>query len=104
MQTTRQSNRPSQACCQSRKALEQYQPNVGQRLCASLIRGYQKYISPLSGPRCRFYPTCSSYTLEAIMRHGVIKGLFLAVVRIGKCHPLHPGGLDPVPEKKPTNL
>ncbi|MFC3853266.1 membrane protein insertion efficiency factor YidD [Salinispirillum marinum] len=65
-----------------------------------LVRGYQVAISPLFPPRCRFYPTCSSYALEALEKHGAIKGSWLAVQRIGKCHPFHPGGLDPVPEPK----
>ncbi len=63
------------------------------------IRGYQLLISPLLGPRCRFYPSCSSYAIEAIDRFGVIKGSGLALRRISRCHPLHPGGVDPVPEK-----
>ncbi|MDP6980037.1 MAG: membrane protein insertion efficiency factor YidD [Myxococcota bacterium] len=62
-----------------------------------LIRVYQILISPLLPPRCRFAPSCSHYAVEAIERHGVIRGLGLAVVRVGKCHPLHEGGFDPVP-------
>jgi putative membrane protein insertion efficiency factor len=65
-----------------------------------LIRGYQLVISPLLGPRCRFYPTCSQYTLEAVERHGVIRGLWLGIRRVSKCHPFHPGGVDPVPEPR----
>jgi len=61
------------------------------------IRFYQRVISPLFPPHCRFYPTCSSYAVEAIQKHGPIRGLWLALVRILKCHPLHPGGYDPVP-------
>ena len=64
-----------------------------------LIRFYQICISPLKPPACRFYPTCSHYGLEAIEVHGALKGGWLAVKRILKCHPLHPGGLDPVPPK-----
>jgi putative membrane protein insertion efficiency factor len=64
-----------------------------------MIRCYQKFISPLTPPSCRFYPTCSHYGIEAINRFGVIKGMRLTIVRILKCHPFHPGGLDPVPEK-----
>lgn len=64
-----------------------------------LIRGYQKLISPLFGPSCRFHPTCSNYAITAIERFGVIKGSWLAAKRLLKCHPLHAGGDDPVPEK-----
>ncbi|MBP3039779.1 membrane protein insertion efficiency factor YidD [Bacillaceae bacterium Marseille-Q3522] len=67
-----------------------------------LIRIYQKVISPLTPPTCRFYPTCSTYSLEAIKRFGALKGTWLAVKRIMKCHPFHPGGIDPVPEKLPS--
>ncbi len=63
-----------------------------------LIRGYQRFISPLFPARCRFYPTCSSYAYTAIERFGVIRGGWLALRRILKCHPFHPGGYDPVPE------
>ena len=65
-----------------------------------LIKLYQKAISPFIPPSCRFYPTCSHYGLEAIEKHGAIKGTWLAVSRISKCHPFHKGGFDPVPEKK----
>lgn len=64
-----------------------------------LIRCYQVGISPLLGSHCRFLPTCSVYTYEAITKHGALKGIFLGVKRILKCHPFHPGGHDPVPEK-----
>jgi hypothetical protein len=62
-----------------------------------LIRGYQLAISPLLGSRCRHFPSCSEYAVEALQRHGALKGLWLAVRRIGRCHPWHPGGYDPVP-------
>ena len=62
-----------------------------------LIRGYQLFISPLIGPRCRFYPTCSHYALEALRVHGLRRGGWLALRRICRCHPWHPGGVDPVP-------
>lgn len=62
-----------------------------------LIRFYQKYISPLKmRPTCRFYPTCSQYALEAVTKYGGIKGGYMAIKRILKCHPFHPGGFDPV--------
>lgn len=68
-----------------------------------LINVYRNYISPMTPPTCRFHPTCSAYGLEAFEKHGAIKGLYLTVTRILKCHPFHPGGFDPVPEKKPSN-
>ena len=71
---------------------------IPRRIVAGLILIYQKLVSPNLGPNCRFQPTCSQYALEAVQRHGVIRGVWLAIKRIGKCHPLHPGGYDPVPE------
>jgi len=62
-----------------------------------LIRGYQVAISPMLGSRCRFYPSCSEYSMAALRQHGLFGGLWLAVRRIGRCHPWHPGGYDPVP-------
>lgn len=61
------------------------------------IRGYQRFISPLFPPVCRFYPSCSAYAVEALRVHGALYGWWLAVRRIARCHPFHPGGLDPVP-------
>ncbi len=61
------------------------------------IRAYQYLVSPWLGPHCRFHPSCSAYALEAIESHGVWKGSWLAVRRLGRCHPFHPGGHDPVP-------
>jgi hypothetical protein len=61
------------------------------------IRFYQVYLSPLKPPCCRFVPTCSEYALEAIQKYGPVKGSWLAVKRISKCHPFHKGGYDPVP-------
>lgn len=68
-------------------------------LMLGIVRGYQLLVSPLLGPRCRFHPTCSHYAIEAIQRFGAVKGTWLAGKRILKCHPLHPGGEDPVPDK-----
>jgi uncharacterized protein len=70
------------------------------RIFISIIRFYQVLISPIKPPSCRFYPTCSHYGLEAVNRFGALKGGWLTVKRILKCHPFHPGGIDPVPEKK----
>ncbi|ATO39064.1 MULTISPECIES: membrane protein insertion efficiency factor YidD [Geobacillus] len=69
------------------------------KLLIMLIRFYQRFLSPLKPPTCRFYPTCSHYGIEAVTRFGAIKGGWLTVKRILKCHPFHPGGFDPVPEK-----
>lgn len=63
----------------------------------ALIRGYQILLSPLLGPRCRFYPSCSHYALEALDTHGLPRGAWLTLKRLGRCHPWHPGGFDPVP-------
>jgi putative membrane protein insertion efficiency factor len=67
------------------------------RFAAGAIRGYQLLISPAFPPSCRFSPSCSQYALEAIRRYGVIRGGWMAVRRLGRCHPFHPGGYDPVP-------
>ena len=67
------------------------------RLLVTLIRGYQYFLSPWWGRQCRFLPTCSSYAIEAIERHGALRGSWLATRRIARCHPWHPGGFDPVP-------
>lgn len=63
-----------------------------------LVRGYQRFISPLFPPTCRYYPTCSAYTLEALKRHGALKGSLMGIARILRCHPLVKGGFDPVPK------
>ena len=67
------------------------------RLLVTVITVYRRLLSPLLGQRCRFAPSCSAYAAEAIATHGALRGGWLAVKRIGRCHPFHPGGHDPVP-------
>ncbi len=67
-------------------------------LVLALLRGYKRWISPMLGQNCRFHPSCSVYTMQAVERFGVIRGLWLGMKRISRCHPLHPGGYDPVPD------
>ncbi|MCB1921652.1 MAG: membrane protein insertion efficiency factor YidD [Candidatus Competibacteraceae bacterium] len=69
----------------------------------ALIRIYQLVISPLLGNHCRFYPSCSQYAREAIEQYGVLRGGWLAIRRLLRCHPWHPGGVDPVPEPSPKD-
>lgn len=66
-------------------------------LLVGLLTVYRRFISPLLGPRCRFYPSCSAYALEAVQVHGALRGSWLAVRRLSRCHPFHAGGIDPVP-------
>ncbi len=68
------------------------------KILTIFIRAYQKILSPFLGSNCCYYPSCSQYAIESINRHGVINGLWLAVKRISRCHPLSEGGHDPVPE------
>jgi len=70
--------------------------NLVQLVLIALIRFYRRVVSPLFPPRCRFYPSCSEYAEEAVRRYGVLRGGWMALVRLSKCHPLHPGGYDPV--------
>ncbi len=70
---------------------------ISKFLVLLLIRGYQLIVSPVLGPACRFYPSCSQYALLAINQYGVVKGSYLAFRRLLRCHPFHPGGVDPVP-------
>ncbi|MEU8083367.1 membrane protein insertion efficiency factor YidD [Micromonospora sp. NPDC049101] len=71
---------------------------TGARVLIAPIIAYRRWISPALPARCRFYPSCSAYAQEAIVRHGALRGATLAVRRLLRCHPFHPGGHDPVPE------
>ncbi len=68
-----------------------------QKILILLIKGYRAILSPIMGNQCRFYPTCSCYTEEAIRQHGALRGSWLGLRRIARCHPWHEGGIDPVP-------
>ncbi|MCY4026259.1 MAG: membrane protein insertion efficiency factor YidD [Acidobacteria bacterium] len=70
------------------------------RLLIGAVEVYRRYASPGLGRHCRFHPTCSSYAIEALGRHGILRGGALAVRRLLRCHPFHPGGIDPVPPAK----
>lgn len=72
-------------------------PSAAARLLMLLITGYRRFISPMIPPRCRFAPSCSAYALQAVAEHGAARGAWLAVCRVGRCHPFNPGGYDPVP-------
>ncbi|MDR2842767.1 MAG: membrane protein insertion efficiency factor YidD [Spirochaetaceae bacterium] len=74
----------------------------GRSVILLVIKLYQKAISPHFPPCCRYYPTCSSYAFEAVQKHGIIYGLYLAARRILRCHPFHRGGFDPVPLQFPA--
>jgi uncharacterized protein len=71
------------------------------RALVLLVRLYQRLISPLLPPACRFYPSCSAYAVTALQRHGALRGSWLTIRRLSRCHPFHPGGIDPVPELTP---
>jgi hypothetical protein len=70
------------------------------KIPVGIIKLYQSLLSPMLGPTCRFHPSCSHYTIDAITEHGLIYGCWLSIRRILKCHPFNDGGYDPVPEKK----
>ena len=76
---------------------------VMRAILIALIRVYQLFFSPQLGNHCRFYPSCSQYAREAVERYGVIRGVWLAIRRVLRCHPWHPGGFDPVPEPSPKD-
>ena len=72
-------------------------PSAAAWFVVLLLNGYRRFISPLLAERCRFYPSCSAYALEAVQVHGALRGGWLAARRLSRCHPFHAGGLDPVP-------
>jgi uncharacterized protein len=74
-------------------------PTLAARVLVVPILLYQRFLSPLLGPRCRFAPSCSQYAVEALRAHGAARGLWLAVRRLARCHPFNPGGYDPVPAR-----
>jgi putative membrane protein insertion efficiency factor len=73
--------------------------HLAEKLAVGVLRGYQRTISPMLGPACRYVPTCSEYAVEAITVHGVLVGGYMALARLLRCHPLAHGGYDPVPEQ-----
>ncbi len=77
--------------------------NKVQQAIILVIKSYRYLLSPLIGPRCRFYPSCSRYSIDSIVEHGIFTGFIFTIRRILKCHPWHPGGYDPVPHKKGIN-
>ena len=76
---------------------------MGSKILIAIIRGYQFTISPFLGDRCRFYPSCSAYAIEAVEKHGFFRGTLLSLKRISRCHPLCEGGFDPVPDRLPNH-
>jgi len=68
------------------------------RTMISVVKAYRYFLSPFFGQHCRFHPSCSAYAIEAVERHGVVRGGWLTVRRLARCHPLNDGGFDPVPE------
>ena len=89
-------------CKEGEKNMEQPEkqregrPTRGRLILTAPIRFYRRFISPILPPACRFYPTCSQYALEALERYGMLKGCWLTLKRLSKCHPYHPGGFDPL--------
>ncbi|MCA2983216.1 MAG: membrane protein insertion efficiency factor YidD [Gemmatimonas sp.] len=85
-------SRPSASCSSGSG-----KPGVVRQLFILLVRGYQVALSPIFGGACRYYPSCSAYAIEALEKHGAWRGGWMALRRIGRCHPFRPGGFDPVP-------
>lgn len=79
---------------------EREKPTVPAAIAAKFVRAYQLLLSPVLGPRCRFHPTCSEYTLQALRRFGLLRGGWLSIRRIVRCQPFCDGGYDPVPERE----
>lgn len=77
---------------------------AGTRPLLAVIRAYQRWLSPLLGRHCRFAPSCSGYAVQALCVHGLLRGSWLAVRRVGRCHPFHPGGHDPVPPARSATM
>jgi putative membrane protein insertion efficiency factor len=73
------------------------------RLLLVVVEGYQRWISPALAPHCRFAPSCSAYAVQALSTHGALRGGWLTLRRLGRCHPFHPGGHDPVPPARSTS-
>jgi len=90
----------SHACCAARESSEALNsgaaPGLAARGVMACLRVYRRWISPLLPSACRFYPTCSEYALQSVARYGLARGAWLALRRLCRCHPLHPGGYDPV--------
>ena len=81
-----------------------HEPNGVTRLLMLAVSGYRRSVGPLLGPRCRFAPSCSGYALQALAEHGTLRGSWLSVRRIVRCHPFHPGGYDPVPPRRAVRI